>query len=326
MRHGLSLSAGKDSAALAIYMKDWVPEMQYIFSDTRNELPETYEYIERIEDFLCKRVNRLNAHLGFDHWYDVYGGVIRSNHRRWCTKMLKLKPFETFCGDDPVGNYLGMRANETRSGYISHKPYIIAVYAFLEDGLKLDDIKEIPRVSGVGMFPYTEWGRSRSGCYFCFYQQRIEWVRLEERHPYRFEAAKAYERPYEGSGNTFTWCRRESLAELEQPQRMAAVKAEHTKRSAAKAQSAQEFTLAEVYKRLEAQDESATSRDRGQRPWNASPLTAHSHIPVPPRNPMYRTRARQPLDHPQGAGALPPPPIRVRGSAPSSVTATVPRF
>ena len=84
-RHILSLSGGKDSAALAIYMRDRVPEMEYIFSDTRKELPETYEYLEAIGAYLGKKVNRLNADLGFDHWYDVYGGMIPSNHRRWCT-------------------------------------------------------------------------------------------------------------------------------------------------------------------------------------------------------------------------------------------------
>ena len=97
-RHILSLSGGKDSAALAIYMRDRVPEMEYVFSDTRKELPETYQYLERIEDYLGTRVHRLNADFGFDHWYDVYGGMIPSNHRRWCTKMLKLKPFEEFVG------------------------------------------------------------------------------------------------------------------------------------------------------------------------------------------------------------------------------------
>ena len=56
MRHILSLSGGKDSAALAIYMRDRVPGMEYIFSDTRKELPETYEYLERIEDYLGVRV------------------------------------------------------------------------------------------------------------------------------------------------------------------------------------------------------------------------------------------------------------------------------
>ena len=252
MRHVLSLSGGKDSAALAVYLRDRVPEMEYIFSDTRKELPETYEYVERIEDYLGKPVNRLNADLGFDHWYDVYGGMIPSNHRRWCTKMLKLKPFEEFVGDDPVINYVGLRADENREGYISRKPNIKPVYPFREDGLKLNDIKEILRTSGVGMPPYTEWGRSRSGCYFCFYQQRIEWVRLKEKHPDLYEAAKAYERPYEGSGNVFTWSSKESLAEIERPERMQAIKDEHARRQAAKAGNVADLTLAEVYRRRQA--------------------------------------------------------------------------
>ena len=33
-RHILSLSGGKDSAALALYLRDRVPEIEYIFHDT----------------------------------------------------------------------------------------------------------------------------------------------------------------------------------------------------------------------------------------------------------------------------------------------------
>lgn len=255
VRHVLSLSGGKDSAALAIYMRDRVPDMEYIFSDTRKELKETYEYLERIEDYLGTRVHRLNAELGFDHWLDVYGGMIPSNHRRWCTKMLKLKPFEEFVGDDPVLNYVGLRADESRSGYISHKPNITPVYPFQEAGLKLADIEEILRVSGVGMPPYTKWGRSRSGCFFCFYQQKIEWVRLKETYPDLFEQAKAYEQVYEGSGNTFTWSERESLAELERPERMQAIKDEHRRRQVAKEERGENLTLAEVFARMDRTDE-----------------------------------------------------------------------
>lgn len=254
-RHILSLSGGKDSAALAIYMRDRVPDMEYIFSDTRKELPETYEYLERIEDYLGKRVVRLNAELGFDHWYDVYGGMIPSNHRRWCTKMLKLKPFEQHVGDDPVLNYVGLRADENRSGYISHKANITPVYPFQEDGLRLADIEHILRDSGVGMPPYTKWGRSRSGCFFCFYQQKIEWVRLKETYPELYEKAKEYERPFEGSGNTFTWSERESLTELEKPERVKAIKEEHQRRRLARERRAEDLTLAEVFARADDEDE-----------------------------------------------------------------------
>lgn len=255
-RHILSLSGGKDSAALAIYMRDRIPAMEYIFSDTRKELPETYQYLERIEDYLGKKVHRLNAELGFDHWYEVYGGMIPSNHRRWCTKMLKLKPFEDFVGEEMTINYVGLRADEKRSGYISHKPNITPVYPFQEDGLKLEDIKSILMNSGVGLPLYTDWGRSRSGCFFCFYQQKIEWVRLRERHPSLFEEAKKYERPYEGSGNTFTWNEREALSELEKPERIAAIKEEHRNRQEARRNKGADLTLAEVFARSTSEHQS----------------------------------------------------------------------
>ena len=34
IRHLLGLSGGKDSSALAVYMRDRVPEMEYFFTDT----------------------------------------------------------------------------------------------------------------------------------------------------------------------------------------------------------------------------------------------------------------------------------------------------
>jgi hypothetical protein len=259
VRHILSLSGGKDSAALAIYLRNRVSEMEYVFNDTRKELPETYEFLDRIEDYLGKRINRLNAELGFDHWYDVYGGMIPSNHRRWCTKMLKLKPFEQFVGNDPVLNYIGLRADEDRPGYVSHKPNITPVYPFREDKLGLVDVKEILISSGVGMPPYTKWGRSRSGCYFCFYQQKIEWVRLRERHPDLFQDAKKYERPYPGTGNAFTWCQGESLEELERPERMEAIRAEYHKRKQAELDRAAGLTLAQVFARDLSGDDTADS-------------------------------------------------------------------
>ena len=263
VRHILSLSGGKDSAALAIYMRDRVPDMEYIFSDTRKELPETYEYLERISSYLGKEVTRLNADVGFDHWYEMYGGMIPSNHRRWCTRALKLKPFETHCRDNQVVNYVGLRADEDRSGYISHKPNIKAVYPFKEDGLILRDIEEILRSSGVGMPPYTKWGRTRSGCYFCFYQQKIEWVRLKETHPDLYDKAKAYEKPYEKTGNFFTWSQGESLVEMEQPARVEQIKREHVIRIERKVARKENATLKEVFAEADRGEEPEEDDDPG---------------------------------------------------------------
>jgi 3'-phosphoadenosine 5'-phosphosulfate sulfotransferase (PAPS reductase)/FAD synthetase len=220
VRHILSLSGGKDSAALAIYLRDRIANMEYLFHDTGSELPDTYAYIDKLEALLGKKVHRSSPDRSFDKWLVVYGGMIPSNHRRWCTRMLKLKPFENYVGDDPVLNYVGLRADEPRIGYISTKANITAVYPFREDGLCLADIKRILEDSGLGMPPYTEWGRTRSGCFFCFYQQKIEWVRLKRTYPDLFEQAKAYEYANKENGNPFYWNDDESLADIENPERM----------------------------------------------------------------------------------------------------------
>jgi len=223
VRHILSLSGGKDSAALAIYMRDRVPEMEYIFHDTEKELPETYEYLDRLAAVLGKKIHYTRPDYSFDKWLEVYGGMIPSNQRRWCTRMLKLKPFEDFVGDEPVINYVGIRADEEREGYISHKPNIKAVYPFREDGLVKADIIRILEESGLGLPTFTKWGRTRSGCFFCFYQQKIEWVRLKEKYPELFEEAKQYEYA-STSGNAFYWNGDEPLEELEKPERIEEIK------------------------------------------------------------------------------------------------------
>lgn len=217
-RHVLGISGGKDSAALAIYMRDRVPEMEYFFCDTGRELPETYEYLLRLEAVLGKRIARLNSDRDFDHWLHVYGGALPSAQMRWCTKNLKIKPLEAWIGDAQTVSYVGIRADEDREGYVSHKPNITAVFPFKEDGLVKDDILQILEDAGVGLPEYYKW-RTRSGCFFCFFQRKYEWVRLADEHPDLFAKAMEYEDKvnYQDKamkGRTFTWSQGESLREI----------------------------------------------------------------------------------------------------------------
>ena len=255
VRHILSLSGGKDSAALAVYMRDRVPDMEYIFHDAGKELPETYDYIARLEAYLGKKVQLTSPPKRFEHWFKVYGDIVPSNHRRWCTRMLKLKPFEDYVGEDPVINYIGIRADEDRVGYISHKPNITAVFPFRDDGLVYADIVRILQEAGVGLPGYTAWGRTRSGCFFCFYQQKIEWLRLREKYPDFYEEAKSYERPNKVNGNIFFWCSDESLVEMEKPERMAAIKANWEKAKARKCASTKNKGLMSVLAGFDVDDE-----------------------------------------------------------------------
>ncbi|GAA0687853.1 MULTISPECIES: phosphoadenosine phosphosulfate reductase family protein [Streptomyces] len=218
VRHVLGISGGKDSSALAIYMRDRVPEMEYFFCDTGAELPETYEYLNRLEAALGKPIERLNADRDFDHWMEVYQGTLPSPQMRWCTKNLKIKPLEEWVGDDKVISYVAIRADENRLGYVSTKPNIDAVFPFREDGIDKDGVMRILDEAGIGLPGYYEW-RTRSGCYFCFFQRKHEWVGLKERHPDLYDKAVEYEekvryRHTAMKGRNYTWSQGESLPEL----------------------------------------------------------------------------------------------------------------
>ena len=213
-RHVLGLSGGKDSAALAIYLKDQGRDdrVEYFFCDTGAELREVYDYLDRLEDYLGKPIERLSSGRDFDHHLKRFNNFLPAPHARWCTRVMKLEPLEAFIGDDPCVSYIGIRADEHREGYISHKPNIKAAYPFIEDGIVKADVFRILEDS-VGIPEYYKW-RSRSGCYFCFFQRRDEWVGLAENHPDLFERAKQYEKVDVDSGKLFTWIRGMTLDEV----------------------------------------------------------------------------------------------------------------
>lgn len=341
MKHLLGISGGKDSAALALYMAQHFPEIsiEYYTCDTGKELKETYELIERLESVLGKKIvkyENYNAAIStesnaFDHFLSSYGHYLPSAQARWCTKKMKLDPFELNVSDEPTISYVGIRGDENREGYISKKQNIQTIFPFrrniwstdvielvfsekyfsifknhflnntpenelhiceqvLEERLtetynrqlkcervldlnvqrfnhavhevlknteypvgklntyplldkteifKIDDIYRILEESGVGIPAYYRpieytieidgivkkgtYSRSRSGCFFCFYQQKIEWVWLLEQHPDLFEQAKNYEK------DGFTWSE-EPLSELSRPERVKMIKQEHIKR------------------------------------------------------------------------------------------------
>ena len=349
VRHVLGISGGKDSAALAIYLKTKYPELdiEYYFCDTGKELKETYRVIENLQVFLGKEIIRLRAAKGFpgdpfDYFYDSYGGYLPSKHARWCTRELKLRPFEEFVKDDPAISYVGIRGDEERDGYISKKPNIQSIFPFRrniwsedviakvldnenieiildlyqrrsrdertkrlaeniidkkisliytkqqklkellsldvvgfnrmvfeflkttqcplsyvenfpllenEDVLVRDDILRILEESGVGMPEYYKsieftvngktghYARSRSGCFFCFFQQKIEWVWLYEQHPGLFKKAMEYEKC------GFTWKDNEKLEDLIKPDRIEQIKEDFIKKNGHSSRNQSEYLI-----------------------------------------------------------------------------------
>ena len=237
IRHVLGLSGGRDSAALAVHMRQQHPDMEieYFFTDTGKELPEVYEYLGRLEGFLGQPILRLNPDRDFDFWLKQFNNFLPSAQTRWCTRQLKLRPFELWLqpileAGTMVYSYVAIRSDEEyRSGYNSTKDNLIVKLPFKDDGIDKAGVLDILDGAGLGLPQYYEW-RTRSGCTFCFYQQKIEWVRLMERHPLAFAEAKSYEKNALDHGSPFTWCQGESLDELSRPERVAQIKKEHLER------------------------------------------------------------------------------------------------
>ena len=205
-RHILALSGGKDSAALAVYMRDKYPdlELEYVFTDSGCELPETYEYLDRIRAVLNIDIEVIKSSRDFDYWLKYYKGVLPSPQNRWCTRQLKLKPFEKYIGGDFAYSYVAIRADEeSREGYRNKQGNIHPVHPFVRDGIVLDDVINILNDSGLGLPKYYKW-RKRSGCYFCFYQTDDEWRALRKYHPEEFEKACRYEEEH-ADGRQYTW-------------------------------------------------------------------------------------------------------------------------
>lgn len=232
-RHVLGLSGGRDSAALAVFMRQNYPDLDidYFFTDTGKELKEVYSFLSKLEGFLGKRIVRLNPYRDFDFWLKEYNHFLPSPQTRWCTRQLKLEPFKRWVrpmlkDGTKISSYVAIRSDEDqREGMATQDPNLKVVMPFRAHGIDKQGVIEILEGCGLGMPEYYKW-RSRSGCTFCFFQQKIEWVRLKHEHPDSFAEAKSYEKTALSHGSPFTWSQGESLEELEQPERMAAIEAD----------------------------------------------------------------------------------------------------
>ena len=85
-KHVLGISGGRDSAALAVFVRQHRPDLDvdYFFTDTGKELPEVYEFLGRLEGFLGKPIARLNPRRDFDlskrKWSRAYR-IAETRHR-----------------------------------------------------------------------------------------------------------------------------------------------------------------------------------------------------------------------------------------------------
>ena len=235
-RHVLGLSGGKDSAALAVHMNNNYPNLpiEYYFTDTGYELSETYDYLDKLKTRLDKPIKYISPTNSFDYFLKKYNNFLPSQTARWCTIEMKLKSFEQWIRPSidqgiEIITYIGIRHDERgRIGYKPTNSLIKPKFPFIEDHINKENVIEILDNAGLGLPDYYKW-RSRSGCSFCFFQRRIEWVGLLENHPEKFAYAKSLEKLAKDHKSPFTWIKDFPLEELEKPESIKKIKDHHEK-------------------------------------------------------------------------------------------------
>lgn len=235
VHHMVGIS-GKDSLAAAIVQSTLNPDLpyQYFFNDVGSELPETYEWLDRVEKKMGWSIQRIGKSL--EETIAKYGGFLPSPLARYCTKETKIQPIEAFQSGKPTYLYLGIRADEDRGGFIPPNNNICPVYPLVNAKITLPVVwallesrdllppaffwqrlydavcDRFPKDRWISLQPWQERmlfaGRSRNNCYFCFFQRLYEWVWLLETHPDLFERAAAFEKA------DYTWKKGESLNDI----------------------------------------------------------------------------------------------------------------
>ena len=114
-------------------------------------MPEVYEFLVKLEGFLGKPILRLNPDRDFDFWLKQYNNFLPSAQTRWCTRQLKLRPFEQWIrplldGGDRVYSYVAIRADEEyREGYASKHTNLVVRLPFKDAGIDKAGVLKIWR-------------------------------------------------------------------------------------------------------------------------------------------------------------------------------------
>lgn len=197
-----SVSGGKDSAAMCLWLQEQGIEHVRVFADTGWEAAETYEYLR----------GPLTEKLGLIHEVGYPGGMraviakkamFPSRLKRYCTEELKIKPLAAFHAQlaEEHGvqtiNAVGLRAAESKArARLSEWEWSDALDCEVWRPLirwTEQDVIDVHARNGLAPNPLYLRGASRVGCWPCIFARKKEVAFIADRSPERIDEIRQLE-------------------------------------------------------------------------------------------------------------------------------------
>ena len=182
----MSVSGGKDSTAVILYMLSMRPKSQIVFSyfDTGWEHPSVYEYLDYLEEKLSIKINRIGG-ISFEDLC-AREEYIPNYTARFCSRVLKhekgkkiVKKYTDMGYDVYVVTGVRREESKARANYTtrnrSNGDKIIQPIVYWT----AKEVFEYLKIHDVEPNPLYKQGWSRVGCYPCIFARQSEIGMLE---------------------------------------------------------------------------------------------------------------------------------------------------
>ena len=174
MKQYLSFGAGVGSTALMLHLLDQGKEFETLFVDHETDLPETYEFVDYLQEQGYPITIIKPNYEGHSSLYEYckFRKFLPSIYLRWCTYRFKLQPMWKYV-KRPCVMYIGISYDEKHRATNSRKPptKIENKYPLIEEQITRQGCLEIIKARGIRT-------PIKSGCWLCPFQspQQLIWL------------------------------------------------------------------------------------------------------------------------------------------------------
>jgi len=196
-----SISGGKDSVAMGLYLKELEIPFERVFADTGWEHPALYEHLRGPVTAALGPITEVRGALDFVELVRKKG-MFPSRVKRFCTEELKVLPIQRFLLEvsetEEIVNAVGIRRAESlaRSQMAEWEwsdSWDCEIWRPLVLWTK-EDVLAIHQRHNVPLAPLYSWGAGRVGCFPCIHSAKREIAMVGRVAPERIDLIEALER------------------------------------------------------------------------------------------------------------------------------------